>query len=181
MMRIDSFLLAGVGVLVAHQGAYTLSAMTGQQSSLAHGHMQTAWLLGSLAVLALLTRSVVSSLRRRATSPVSEIALFVWIALGYSGLELGERVVDGYGALTLFSEPVYWIGLSLAPLVALALGWSFRSLEEAVSAFVAVAPDLVIGAAEAATCSSVFNYPEANALGRLLVLAAPRRGPPFVS
>lgn len=181
MARLDGILLAGVGVLLTHQGAYTLAAMTGEQASIAHGHMQIAWLLASLALLGGLTRSVLRSLQRRTTTPVSELRLFTWIALGYSGLEIGERIVDGYGALSLFHEPVYWIGLALAPLVAIALGWSLRSVERAIVAITIAVTEALTAPVVPAPCATLFAYPSVNSLGQLMVLAAPRRGPPFVS
>jgi len=52
MERIDTALLAALGVLVVHQFAYSVSAVLGDTSSVAHGHLAVAWLLGSVAALA---------------------------------------------------------------------------------------------------------------------------------
>ena len=176
--RIDSALLAGIGILGVHQIAYTLTALAGTESSVAHGHLQSAWLLASLGLLGALARSIVRSVRRRTTGHVSELALFAWIAGGYFVLEQAERTWDGYGALTLFSEPVFWIGLALSPLIALALTWSVRSLERALNHIVESLtrrPERM----GAVPCS----WPATGlvvAFDTALVLAAPRRGPPQI-
>lgn len=180
MTRLDSVLLAGVGTLLVHQGAYTLTAMAGAQSSVAHGHMQTAWLLASLALLGLLTRSIVRSVRQRADRDISELSLFAWISFGYTLLEQAERIWDGYSALTLFSEPVFWAGLALGPLVSLVLTWSLRSFEKAVARLARPALDRDSGVTHSSSLSLVNTQSEQPALW-LLVLSAPRRGPPRLS
>ena len=136
MRRLDSFLLAGVGVLLAHQAAYSVSTLVGYETSVAHGHFAVAWLAGSLAVLCMLTRSITRSLRRRSYLPSSLYALSGAIALGYTGLEFAERLVGGLGAGSLFSELVFWVGVALAPLLAAMLHWSVRAVERFASAIV---------------------------------------------
>ena len=130
MARIDRALLTILGVLITHEGAYLASSFAGYENAVSHGHFKTAWLLGSVAALAALTRAVVKSLRRRNHEPGNPIALAAWIGSGYALLEQIERLADGYGALTLFSEPVLWLGLALAPLVALFLARSLHTVEE---------------------------------------------------
>jgi len=178
--RIDAILLTGIGVLLVHQGAYTLTALSGDEASIAHGHLQMAWLVASLGLLGALTRSVLRSLRGRAEATMSELSLFASISAGYLLLEQAERAWDGYGALALFHEPVFWIGLALAPFVALALAWSLRSVEQALVRLVSPAPRIH------ATRSAPLRLASFDALLRVpleryLVLAAPRRGPPVVS
>ena len=175
MQRIDAVLLAGVGILSVHQGAYTLTALTGTESSIAHGHLQTAWLLASLGVLGVLARSVLRSVKARMSEGVSELALFGWIAAGYFVLEQVERQWDGYGALTLFSEPVFWVGLALAPFVALALSWSIRSLETALHNCVHNQPRVPRSRDCAAPSTSRTN---GIPVAQFLLRSAPRRGPP---
>ena len=51
MRRLDSLLLTGVGVLLVHQSAYTVSSLAGYKAAVTHGHLETAWLLGSLATI----------------------------------------------------------------------------------------------------------------------------------
>ncbi len=180
MSRIDAILLAGIGVLLVHQGAYTLTALTGSETSVAHGHLQTVWLVASLGVLAALTRSILRSLRLRSRGEVSELTLFAAIAGGYCLLEQAERAWDGYGALALFSEPVFWVGLALAPLVALALGWSLRSVEKVIDRFVAAR----LPAAHSHTSCRLQLAPGITDLApfeRRLAHSVPRRGPPIVS
>ncbi len=133
MRRLDSALLAILGVLIAHQIAYLTSSMVGYENSVAHGHMKTAWLFGSAALLTALGRSIIVSLRRRHHNGGNPIHLAAAIGGGYFLMEQVERVVDGYGALTLFSEPVFWFGLAAAPLVAIVLSWLLASIEQAVS------------------------------------------------
>lgn len=135
MQRLDSFLLAGVGVLIVHQVAYTVSALFGIETSIAHGHMAFAWFGGSLAMLGVLARSVTLSLKRRRYDALQSGSLALVISLGYTALEQIERLADGYGLVELFGEPVFWLGLALAPLVALVLHWSVRSAVELVATF----------------------------------------------
>ena len=177
MLRIDAVLLAGVGILCVHQGAYTLTALTGTESSIAHGHLQTAWLLASLGLLGVLTRSILRSVKARRSEGISELALFAWIAGGYLVLEQAERAWDGYGPLTLFSEPVFWVGLALAPLVALALSSSIRSIESAIHSFVQARPRLPRPRPRSVPSTS----PTVLVLvGPRFIRTAPRRGPPSV-
>ncbi len=136
MRRLDSLLLAGVGVLIAHQVAYGVSTLAGYEISVAHGHLAVAWLAGSLAVLCLLTRSITRSLRHRSYLPGSFHSLSGAIALGYTGLEFAERLVGGLGAISLFSELVFWLGVALAPLLAAVLQWSVRTIERLASAII---------------------------------------------
>ena len=137
VQRLDSLLLASIGVLLVHQVAYTASALLGYETSVAHGHMALAWFGGSIAVLCALARSITQSLKRRRHDATNVLTLFAAIAGGYLLLEQFERAVDGYGTFSLFSEPVFWLGMAVAPLVALALHWSVRSVARLV-AFVAV-------------------------------------------
>ena len=175
MRQLDSLLLAGVGVLIVHQSAYAMTALAGTESSVAHGHLQSAWLIASLGVLCALTRSIIRSLRRRFTQ-MSELALFAAVAGGYLVLEQAERLWDGYGAFTLFSEPVFWVGLALAPLVALALSWSLRSLERVLDR---VLETLTPRPARRVTVRTTWGSRGLiPAFDTSLVLAAPRRGPP---
>lgn len=125
--RLDSLLLAGVGVLIVHQIAYTSSAVFGLENSVAHGHMAVAWFGGSLALLGALALSVSRSLKRRSHDAGSVSSLATAISLGYIAMEQIERLVDGYSLFALFSEPVFWLGLALAPLVAMVLHWSVQS------------------------------------------------------
>lgn len=136
MRRVDSGLLAILGVLIAHEIAYLTSAAVGYETSIAHGHLKTAWLVGSVALLALVSRAIVTSLRRRRHDGGNVLHLAGSIAGGYFLMEQFERAIDGYGAFDIFSEPVFWFGLAAAPLVAAALSWSLRSVEQAVSRFI---------------------------------------------
>lgn len=180
MSRIDAILLAGIGVLLVHQGAYTLTALSGNETSIAHGHLQTVWLIASLGVLAALTRSVLRSLRHRARGQVSELTLFASIAGGYLLLEQMERAWDGHGAFALFSEPVFWVGLALAPLIALALGWSLRSVEKVIERFVgAIVPTRQTHAA--CTLHIAPRFGDVAPFDRRLAHSVPRRGPPVIS
>ena len=140
MTRVDSGLLAFLGVLIAHEAAYLASAAVGYESSIAHGHVKVAWLIGSLAVLGLLAKAIVSSLARRNHQPGNVLHLAAAISGGYFLMEQFERALDGYGATAIFSEPVFWLGLAVAPLVAAALSWSLRSIETAVARFIESAP-----------------------------------------
>ena len=64
MARIDRALLTILGVLITHEGSYLASSFAGYEDSVTHGHLKTAWLFGSVAALAALTRAVGRSLRR---------------------------------------------------------------------------------------------------------------------
>lgn len=136
MKRLDATLLSAVGVLVVHQVAYTASATLGYESSVAHGHLAVAWLTSSLATLVMLAMAVTRSLRSRGHRTSSLPTLVGWIGGGYIVMEGLERTYDGAGALSLFSEPVFWLGLVATPLVALGLRRAADSAVQAITAFV---------------------------------------------
>lgn len=137
MRRFDSLLLAGVGVLIVHQIAYTTSAVFGIENSVTHGHLAVAWFAGSLALLAVLARAVTHSLKSRHHESHTAPAIAAMISFGYIAMEQVERLADGYGAFELFAEPVFWLGMAIAPLVALVLHWSVQTAAELVSTFLA--------------------------------------------
>lgn len=130
MDRLDSLLLAAVGVLIVHQVAYTSSAVVGVETSVAHGHLAVAWFGASIALLGALARAISVSLKKRQHDAGDVRTLAFAIGVGYVAMELVERLVDGQGATSLFSEPVLWLGMAIAPLVAIALHWSVRSVVE---------------------------------------------------
>ncbi len=129
MAMLDRSLLAFLGVLIAHEVAYLTSSIAGYGNSVAHGHLKTAWLVGSVALLAVATRAVVTSLRRRRHHVGQPTQLAALIATGYVSLEQLERLADGYSLTTLFSEPVFWIGIAAAPLIAVLLTRALRTVE----------------------------------------------------
>lgn len=128
MRRLDSLLLTGVAVLLVHQLAYTASSLAGVKIAVTHGHLEVAWLFGSLSAIGALASAVTRSLRRREHDLGGIWSFTGWITTGYLTLETVERVANGLAATSLLSEPVFWLGLLLAPLVAFALGWSLRTL-----------------------------------------------------
>lgn len=141
MRRLDDVLLAGVGVLTVHQLAYTASAALGYESSIAHGHLAAAWLLGSLAALVGLASAVTRSLRRRSHDVGGLHSLSRCIVTGYAAMEALERTVDGVGAHSLLGEPVFWLGLAAAPAVAFVLRSAVGSAERIAEYIIAaVAP-----------------------------------------
>lgn len=133
MRRLDSLLLAGVGVLLVHQGAYVMSSLAGVKVSVSHGHLETAWLIGSLTAILALARAVTRSLRSRHFDQSPPLSLTAWMLFGYLGMEATERVANGLSAFSLLGEPVFWIGLAIAPLVAMALHWSMRTVARVVA------------------------------------------------
>lgn len=133
MRRLDSLLLTGVAVLLVHQLAYTASSLAGVKTAVAHGHLEIAWLFGSLSAIAALARAVTRSLRRRRHTPGGTWSFTAWILTGYLTLETLERVANGLAATSLLSEPVFWLGLVLAPLVAAVLSWSMRTVAQLVA------------------------------------------------
>ena len=177
MARVDSGLLTFLGVLIAHEAAYLASAAVGYESSVAHGHLKVAWLLGTLAVLGLVAKSIIRSLRRRNYEPGNVLHLAGAISGGYFVMEQFERALDGYAATALFSEPVFWLGLAVAPLVAAALSWSLRSLPAAVGKFID-SQRAPIPEATGLSCSlgatSLAFYPTTT-----LSSMVSRRGPPL--
>lgn len=176
MNCVDSGLLTFLGVLIAHEAAYLTSAAVGYESSVAHGHLKVAWLLGSLAVLTLVGNAIVSSLRRRNYQPGNVLHLAAAISGGYFVMEQFERALDGYGATALFSEPVFWFGLAVAPLVAVGLSWSLRKIPPAVARFIEIRP-AAVPAAVGLTCSLAATsqplFPSST-----LSSVVSRRGPP---
>lgn len=178
MRRLDSLLLTGVGVLLVHQSAYTVSSLAGYKAAVTHGHLETAWLLGSLATIGALARAITRSLRRRNYSQDSLRALTGWILVGYLGLETLERLANGLSAATLLGEPVFWLGLAFAPFVALVLNWSMRTVARLVSAAVGQPPQPVVTAVAPTSlaATSVRLLPQI-----FLSFTVSRRGPPGLS
>jgi hypothetical protein len=177
MRRLDKILLAGIGVLIVHQVAYTTSAIAGVQTSIVHGYLAIAWIGTSLAALALLTRAVTRSLRARNQGVVGGYQLFGSIAGGYLLMEQLERSIDGQTTFSLFAEPVFWLGLIAAPIVAVALRWSVRTVERLAGVFIATPPDRVEPSnTEPPLATTALIGPAFPPL----LFAAPRRGPPRV-
>jgi len=133
MRRLDSLLLTGVGVLLVHQFAYAASSVVGVKTAVTHGHLEVAWLLGSLSAIGALARAITRSLARRSHNPGHTRTLASWITTGYLALETLERVANGLNAATLVTEPVFWLGLALGPAVALILVWSVRTVAQFVA------------------------------------------------
>lgn len=177
MRSFDSAILAVLGVLIAHQVAYLSSSAVGYETSVAHGHMKVAWLLASGGLLAALSHSVISSLRRRRHDGGSVLHLAAAIGGGYFILEQFERALDGYGAFDLFSEPVFWFGLAAAPLVALLLSWMLGSIEDAVARLVEgrTAPRVTATTRPCSLAITSLSLPSTSPLS----FAVCRRGPPL--
>lgn len=128
MRRIDSFLLAAMGVLVVHKLAYTVADFLAPVALVDHSHLAAAWSVGSFAMLAWLARVIVVSVRRRKHADLNAGGLATTIAIGYAALEQAERLLAGYEATALLGEPVFWLGLAFAPLVAVVLTHSVRTV-----------------------------------------------------
>lgn len=176
MSRVDSALLGFLGVLMTHEVAYLASTGVGYETSIAHGHLKTAWLVGSVALLALLARAVITSLRRRQHTSGNVLYLAGSIAGGYALMEQIERVLDGYGTFDLLTEPVFWFGLAAAPLVAIALSWSLRSVEEVISGVVRGRPHLPPRTVDFACSLSITSLSPVCPAVRSSAVS--RRGPP---
>lgn len=176
MARIDRALLAFFGVLVAHEVAYLSSSLAGYDNSIAHGHLQTAWLLGSVGLLAVLGRSLVTSLRRRNHVPDNPVLLAATIGGGYFALEFLERLADGLNPSTLFTEPVFWLGMAVAPLVALLLAFSLRTFATLTSQLLHRLNDG--DEPRPAVCSLAATSTHFTCTDSLLSVVS-RRGPPF--
>jgi hypothetical protein len=140
--RIDALLLAGVGILAIHQFAYATAAAFGAESVVGHGHLQMAWVMGSLAGVVVLAAAVTRSLRGRSHTPLGTAPFAALLAGGYSTLEFFERIADGYGPATLLSESVFWIGLLAVVPVAIALRASVQSVAEIVENLIRTATPL---------------------------------------
>ncbi len=178
MRRLDSLLLTGIGVLLVHQSAYTVTSLAGVKTAVSHGHLETAWLLGSLTAIGALARAITRSLRRRHYDHDRLEVLTAWIVVGYLGLESVERVANGLSATSLVGEPVFWLGLVFAPLVSAVLHWSLRTVARIVIEVVErpTPPLAPINAAEPLGLTSV-----RVAEPIFVSFALSRRGPPFVS
>ena len=174
MQRFDSLLLSALGVLIVHQVAYMTSSLVGYETSIVHGSLAVAWFGGSMLALGALARSLTHSLQRRNHTSLSPWALSGSIAAGYLLMEQFERAVDGYGTLSIFLEPVFWLGMLAAPLVAYLLHWSVRSLVELIE-------DALLAPAQ------TYARPQRTILSPLVLELSPlvvpldsvsRRGPP---
>lgn len=173
--RIDALLLAGVGVLLVHQFSYTASSLIGVKTAVTHGHLEIAWLIGSLTTIGALARAVTRSLRRRHHEPGTVLSFTKTILIGYLGLEAIERVANGLNVMSLLGESVFWLGLLIAPFVAWILRWSLRTVERFVATSLDSSTDLE------------FTSRSATSLGVTSVVLLPqiffsfmvsRRGPP---
>ena len=178
--RLDSLLLAGVGIMAIHQVAYSIAALTGSTSTVGHGHLELAWTLGGLLAILGLGSAVTSSLRRRRHEPLSTAVLSLGLGLGYVGLEMGERALDGYAASSLFGEAVFWIGLAAVVPVALLLRASVRTVADLVL-HLATRPDELPRISVSASGTLPFARTRRTPIP-LPVRSRPdsRRGPPFV-
>lgn len=179
MRRLDSLLLAGVGIMAIHQIAYGIAPLVATGSTVGHGHLELAWTAGSLAAIAGLGSAIVGSLKRRNHLPLPLVTLSLLLASGYVSLEIAERVFNGMAATSLFSEAVFWIGLAAVVPVAVLLRASVQTVA-----------DLVLHLAQQADALPTFP-PAASRTpftrtGRIPLLLpirsrpCSRRGPPFV-
>lgn len=176
MERIDGVLLAGVGVLLVHQFAYTASALAGIETTGAHGHLGTAWLVGSFAALIVLARSIARSVRER-NLQVNALPLAALIGGGYALMEGVERIVDGHSLQTLFEQPVFWLGLAAAPLLALALHAAITTVEQILASVLSNDEPLRVRASRLCPAPTVRRDAVPAVV---LVHSAPRRGPPTI-
>lgn len=128
MRKIDGFLLAAMGVLLIHKLAYTFVEFFAPVALVNHSHLAAAWSFGSFAMLACLARTIVVSVKRRHHADLNARGLAAAIAAGFAVLEQAERLLAGYEITALFSEPVFWVGLAFAPLVAVVLSHAVRSV-----------------------------------------------------
>ncbi len=141
MRRLDSGLLALLGVLAVHQVAYSVATAAGAPSAVGHGHLAIAWLVAGLAAVAGLAIAVTRSLRSRRHLVGSRLRLTGLVAGGYATLEAVERVADGIPVSSLATEAVFWLGLAAAPLVAVALATMVRTADELIRALIEVRAD----------------------------------------
>ena len=132
MRKLDSLLLAGVGIMAIHQVAYTVAGLTGANTSVGHGHLELAWTFGSLLAILGLGSAITTSLRRRHHTPLGVPLLSIVLGVGYVGLEMVERSLDGLSATALFSEAVFWFGLAAVVPVAMLLRAAVRTVTELV-------------------------------------------------
>ncbi len=132
MRKLDSLLLAGVGIMAIHQVAYTVAGLTGANTSVGHGHLELAWTFGSLFAILGLGSAITNSLRRRQHDPLSVPLLSAVLGIGYVGLEMAERSLDGIAATALFGEAVFWFGLAAVVPVAMLLRAAVRTVTELV-------------------------------------------------
>ena len=96
---------------------------------------------------------------------------------GYALLETVERAVDGLGAASIIAEPVFWLGLALAPLVAFALRIATRTIEELLVSVLLGNKSLPTMQRLALTFAGSTDHAlEQNELD----WSISRRGPPFV-
>lgn len=130
MRRVDTFLLASIGVLVLHQIAYVITGSFATVVAVDHSHLAVAWNFGSVVMLLGLARAIVVSVKRRRHANVHIGYLTAAIAVGFVALEQVERLAAGYGATALFGEPVLWVALVIAPIVATVLSRSIRTVTQ---------------------------------------------------
>lgn len=176
MKRIDSLLLAGLGVLIAHQISYSVTIAAGEVNTVAHGHLGSAWLIATIGAVFGLAYSVSKSLQRRGHVPPPTLLLATQIAAGYTGLEFTERAIDGNG-FSLFTESVYWLGLAVAPTVAAVLSWLIGRVQQLVAELVPASTPVATPVED--------NHPDTaptrNVGLEILLFSLSRRGPPSIA
>lgn len=115
--------LVAAGVVLLHQVAYLLAHPDPvARAAAAEGHAYLAPLAEVVVPVGLAV--VVWLLALRTARLWGGVAVAVapltgLVAAGYLTLEVGERVVRGAGATAALTEPAVWLGLALAPLLAL--------------------------------------------------------------
>ncbi len=177
--RLDTVLLAGIGTLSVHEIAYvtrsSFASATGAE--VAHGHIPVLWGLGGAIAVTVMVRMIVSAMRSRGNGlSVDPVLLGAAIAALYVSQEAAEVTLAGDAAISLLAEPVLWLGLAAAPVVAWLLTRLVTTVVDAI-----------------ATAGSEPRMPTAALVvlrPRLAVAAAPvaalahclcRRGPPHLS
>ena len=175
-LTVDGVLLAGVGVLAVHQISYSVAGIFNNGPTSAHGHLALAWMLSSGAAVLGLARGVTASLRKRRHAPS-----FAWLALpimsGYAMLEIVERLAGGLSAASLTTEPAFWLGLAIAPLVAFGLQIATRTIEDLLTGVLSGATSPPASQRVACIYPASLEYAwDHNELS----WSISRRGPPFM-
>lgn len=134
--------LAGLVALVVHQLAYLAAypvAEVRAEALVGHGHLPTQWvILTPLAVVA----ATVSILRQVRQLELGSDANWMTVAGGgmavFAIQELVETQLRGEPLVALAANPVLWIGLGLAPIVAVAMVLALRQTSELIARYLRI-------------------------------------------
>lgn len=130
--RTSAFLLAPLGVSLAHTLAYRLAHQDPVDNARAmadHGHLPLLAVIGVAFALSALVYSIARSLQGREARAMPGLAVASQLPL-FGGLELIERIPGG-AVGSIVQEPAVWLGLGIQAIVAVVLTTALDAVRRA--------------------------------------------------